>query len=496
VVNLDAFIIAIAAMSIASLILILRNTLTERIPTPQIDYPDAELSINLEGRTLRGIVYVSEELPASERDPGRRVLRLARDAGVSVSIVSSLYKVPRDRILKRLEETIGRLEAAYSISRSAKLKSMLENVTSIYEEVALASQPYWGSLSVVVWVPEGPEGIARAEAFKTLLEAELGVSLKRVDKPTCLRALASTPGARPNTRGSLVLPPRQHNVSGKPVVLGWRLDLESAVYALDYPRDFTTHVGVVGPTGKGKTVLLAGIASQLIALNKADRDPYLMAILDPKGDLASLISSLGNNKIKILGPTHSVGDGVKVIEDLWNAWRQGVEGRAVIIVDEAWRYMRVKPEIFEAIAREGRSIGFHVVYAVQEPSDIPVPVADNTGLFIVFGGKTSSYAEAASRLGLGALAKELTEMPVGEAIVVRRDSSPVPVRVMNFAKLLKTSEGSWPPPRDTGELRVGKEATSAENGEGLANVQESGSYPSGTSKVSSLKPRYRERSCS
>lgn len=485
---MDPFMIAIAAMSIASLILILRNTIIERIPRPQLEHLDDELSISIEERVLKGIVYTSDDLPASERDPGRRVLRLARDAGVSVSIVSSLYKVPRDRILKRLEDAIGRLEAAYSISRSAKVKSLLESASSIYEEVALTSQPYWGSLSVVVWVPEGPEGVARAEAFKTLLEAELGVSLKRVEEPTCLRALAPMPGTKPSIKGSLVLPPRQHNVSGEPIILGWRLDLESAVYALDYPGDFTTHIGVVGPTGKGKTVLLAGIASQLIALSKAYGDPSTIVILDPKGDLVSLVSPLELDGTRILGPTHSVDDGLKLIESLWGAWRRGAEGRAIIIVDEAWRYMSAKPVIFEAIAREGRSIGFHMVYAVQEPSDIPLPIADNTGLFIVFGGKTSSYAEAASRLGLEALAKELTEMPVGEAIVVRRDSYPTPVRVMNFTKLLKTSGGSRPPPRGKGGLRVGEEATPTEDGERHANIQESGPHTPRTGEVSSSEP--------
>ncbi|MEB3816450.1 MAG: DUF87 domain-containing protein [Desulfurococcales archaeon] len=483
----DPFIVVIGAMSLVSLVLILRNTLSERVPRPRIYYEGDGLTVNIEDSRLQGIAFVSEELPPHDRDPGRRVLRLARDAGVSVSIVSGLYRVQKDRILRRIEEVLGRLEAAYSISRSARIKSMLETVTSIYNEVAITSQPYWGALAVVVWVPPGPEGLARAEAFKTLLEAELGVNLERIREPSCQDILAPQPSARPISDNTIVLPPRQYDVRGYPVVVGWRLDLESAVYALDYPSDFSTHIAVVGPTGKGKTVLLAGIASQLAALSESTGDPSLLLVIDPKGDLKALLGG-GGGQLKIVGPEVGVEAALEELSGLW-ARRESTFGRVVVIVDEAWRFMRGSPEVFEAIAREGRSLGFHIVYAVQEPSDIPKPIADNTGTFIVFGGKTFSYAELASRLGLEGMTSELLELPVGEAIIAKRDSKPVPVRVMNFTKLLKTSEPSRATQWTLGEGRIGEEAKTTADGEGLTHLQEPRPHTPGTSKVSAPDER-------
>ncbi|MEB2837278.1 MAG: DUF87 domain-containing protein [Desulfurococcales archaeon] len=468
---MDPFLAFIGAMSAASLALLLKGTFTQQAPRPSLAR-EGDLEVSIEGERLHGVVYVSEDLPASERDPGRRVFRIARDAGVSVSIVSSLYKVRRDRILSRLEESLARVEAAYSVSRSARLKSMLETLSSLYEEVALTSQPYWGSLGVVVWVPEGPEGLARAEAFKTLLEAELGITLKRVPGGSCMDAIAPPPGPRPASKASsLVMPPRQHSVRGYPVILGWRLDVESAVYALDYPGDFAAHIGIVGPTGRGKTVLLAGVVAQLAAASEAWGEPWRIVVVDPKGDLASLVSEIGGGRVEVYGPEVDAGEGVRVIGGLWSR-RESLGGPVVVVVDEAWRHMSLEPSLFEAIAREGRSLGFHLVYAVQEPSDIPGAVADNTGTFIVFGGKTESYSELAARLGVRRLADELLELPVGEAIIARRDSRPVPIRVVDFGKLLKTASTTLQRPRSTGEQWIGQEPAPTENGEGLAHIQE------------------------
>jgi DNA helicase HerA-like ATPase len=57
------------------------------------------------------------------------------------------------------------------------------------------------------------------------------------------------------------------------------------------------HILVVGPTGKGKTTLLATIANRLYARNQAD-----MLLLDPKGDLSQLLGK-GFKKLRFYPDT-------------------------------------------------------------------------------------------------------------------------------------------------------------------------------------------------
>jgi len=430
---MDPFLPLIAALSVSSLALLLYNTLRARLPAPAVEAsPEGGgLKLWIEGRPYKGYVYVARRLPQPERDPGRRIVRIARDVGASVTVISSLYKVPRDAIVSKIEAALGQLEAAYAVTRSARLRKQLEAAERLLDEIA-GGASYWGALALIVWAGEGPEGVAQAEAFRALVEADLGVRLEAASASDAARLLAPQPSVEPLS-GVPIVPILGGGVEGYPVVLGWQVGLDNEVVSLSFPEDFEAHVGVVGPTGRGKTVLLAGLASQL-GFYSSSTSGLTLVVIDPKGDLSEMLSSLALERV--YSGAHP-GEYVEVIRSLWEEQRRSRRGRVAVIVDEAWRLMRVAPELFEEITREGRSLGFHLVYAVQEPGDIPRPVADNTATYIVFGGSTRSYASEAAKLGLEGLESEIMSLPVGEAILARRGSRPLTVRVINFAKLLK-----------------------------------------------------------
>jgi len=91
--------------------------------------------------------------------------------------------------------------------------------------------------------------------------------------------------------------------------LGWRFrnDSEYSLYigrevatglpayiSLWSPRSGASHVLVLGPTGKGKTTLLATLVARILAL-----DLVALTIIDPKGDLINALDSLADNVIVV-----------------------------------------------------------------------------------------------------------------------------------------------------------------------------------------------------
>lgn len=436
---MDAFMIVIAALSTASLLLILYNTLKSKMPTINIDLrsDSQDIEIVIEDRSLIPYVFKAEGLPNGSREPGSRILRIARDLGASITVVSSLYRVRKDAVLRKLEDAISRLEVAYAITRSAQAKARLEAASAILDAVSRHHQPYWGALALIVWAPRGPDGLAKAEAVRSLVEAELGIRLEPVRNYRLEHLLAPRPGPAPLEEGVPVIPPGKGALDGFPIIVGWRVAIEGDLVYLEFPRDFERHIAIIGPTGRGKTVLMAGLVSQLSFYAAAWGD-LKVVVVDPKGDLTSLLSGLTNPKIEIVTGERDDSAYITAIKRVWQDVRmRRNSSKTIVAVDEAWRLMRVDPALFEAIAREGRSLGLHLVYAVQEPSDVPRPVIDNTGVVIVFGGSTRSYSLDAASLGIEGLDKEIGSLPVGEAILSTRSSRPVVVRVLNFEKLLK-----------------------------------------------------------
>ena len=446
---MDPLLALTAGMGAASLALMVRNMLRQSRLGPEVaPARGAGLRLVIDGRPHVGVVYVAEGQP-SRRASGEALVRTARSMGLTVTIAVSHVRMRKDRLIRTLESEMQRAELALASTGLAKYRERLKFLERLYSEVSKTHVPYASSVVVVVWVPEDkPEARAEAEAFRSLAEAELGVELREArpgDPAELARMLFSS--VHPDVSGNAAPPGVEPEPGGQGVLVGRRSGDPSRLVQLDWPRDLEAHMGVVGPTGRGKTVLLAGLASQLTA-----RLGQLVVAVDPKGDMASLLSRVADRVEP--PPRGAVGEwrpGELVVYNLTGlpqrergaaaagiveeALNRAYEGLGlVLVVDEAWRLLAHDPTPLEAAVREGRSLGLHVVYAVQSPSDIPDVILENTRSYAVFGGPGRSYAASAEALGLPP--EGLADMGVGEALL-RKGETVERVVVFNFEKYLK-----------------------------------------------------------
>ncbi len=451
---MDPLLVVTAGMGAASLALMLRNMLKQSRLAPEVGLVPDGLGVIVDGRRYVGVVYVADGQPA-RRASGEALVRTARSMGLTMTIAVSHVRLRKDRLLRTLESEMQRIELALASTGLAKYRERLKFLERLYAEVSRAHTPYASSIVIVVWVPQDkPEARAEAEAFRSLAEAELGVELReaRLAGPEELaKALFST--VHPDVAANAAPPGTEPETGGEGVLVGRRSGDPSRLVQLDWPRDLEAHMGVVGPTGRGKTVLLAGLASQLTA-----RLGRLVVVVDPKGDMTSLLGRVAD---KVLAGTRGAGAwapgelvvynlsglpqagrgaaAASIVEEALDRAYRG-EG-AVLVVDEAWRLLSQDPRPLEAAVREGRSLGLHVVYAVQSPGDIPEVILENTRAYAVFGGPGRAYAEAVESLGLEP--EGLTRMGVGEA-VLKKAEAVERVVVFNFAKYLKPpAAGAW-----------------------------------------------------
>lgn len=478
--------IAILVMGAASIGLIAKNLfMTGELRVPLSVRSGEGLSVKVGNAHMRGYLLVAERAPRGESQ--ERLVELAKSMRISVSFISSMVKVESGKLLRFLDEEIKKAELAYAATKHVRYAERLRVLQELYKRVARDHRSYIGSLSIVLWIPDGIEdGEKLVEAFRSLAEAELGVSLRRVSA----KGLPSL----------FYFPPMEEAIEMRPVVVGEEkiLDVsgvivgkrvnEEEVLIIDWPRDFEAHVGIFGPTGRGKTVLLAGLAAQLGSLSESRLDPYMVVIIDPKGDLRSLLAPFATRVVKIgegdcvkiprlTGLAHELvrssyetawsGSSAKVCEGsllerglviydmsslksedrnvvaslllssiIIEALERGLPGRVAVVIDEAWRVAQGSANHLIMAIREGRSKGVHVIYATQSPSDVPQIVLDNTRLIAAFGGFTKNYVELARRLGLES-AEELLRLPVGEAMIRIGDSPPIRVGVYNYKSMLR-----------------------------------------------------------
>lgn len=227
---------------------------------------------------------------------------------------------------------------------------------------------------------------------------------------------------------------------------------------------------------------------QLGAMSEARLDPYMVLVVDPKGDLAGLLEPVASKMVKyedgdciplpradgiaeLLIRSSELSSESKgrvgicegslverglIVYDLStaknedrnmagslilsslviSATEQELPGRVVVIVDEAWRLARGDSFHFRLALREGRSRGLYLVYASQSPGDVPREVIDNTKTIFMFGGYTKGFTEALSMIGAYD-PDELLSLPVGHALLKLGDRPPVKVRVIDFASIIK-----------------------------------------------------------
>lgn len=477
----------LGGMAAASLILIARNTRGSngfRVAIAKMAPGDRDGEVVFDGKSYEPIVYYSEDPVRDESGRlGERLTNLARSVRVNVTYATTLFKVDKGRLLSYLEDQISKAQFGYQATRHVRYQERIRFLRRLYGEVARTHTPYVHRLLVIVWAPKGDQAArARAEAFKSMVEAEAGVKLERTGE-SIVEALL------PSTASNIVVeaPPSMFagSIEAPGVVVG--RDADGRLVILDWPRDFETHIGVFGPTGRGKTVLLVGLTLQLASMSDSRMDPYAVVAVDPKGDLARMLRGHASKTIKLregdciplprlegavgeiieemlsehrnssitpcMGSVVKRGFTLYDLEHLPNEDRDlaasmilsslAVEasegplpGRAVLVIDEAWRLSIGGARHMVWALREGRSRGLHIVYATQSPTDLPDPVLNNTGTLIVFGGYTRSYTEAARRLGLDDT-RRLLELPVGSAYIKVKDLPPVEARVFGFHEYIK-----------------------------------------------------------
>jgi len=435
------FDILLGALAAASLALMARNMLQSpsiRVPTRA---RGGDSRVYLRGRPVRPLVYVAG-LPRGRPDPalGARIAALIRQSGLDATLAFTLLKASKPDLMKRLERDIEKARLAYEATGNPRYRERLASLRRLYMDIARSTRPYAGATVLIIWAEPGRESEARA--LKTLLEAETGLELKP-HRGSVLQALLRSDSLLGS--GPAALPvPWVESAGESSIAIGVDPDY-GALVALEWPRDFETHVGIIGPTGKGKTVLLLGLAMQLSLPTLRER-PGLV-VIDPKGDLAPRVARLvpgaeywddpvslareacERRSTYILGPGPAER-GAELVRAMLECYTRGeARGRTVLLVDEAWRYLGEAAEYMEATVRQGRSLGLHIVYSTQSFDDISETIAENTGVLIVFGGTAESYQRKASALGLPG--EELAVLPVGTAIARIRGRT-VRVRVFNF----------------------------------------------------------------
>jgi len=509
------FEVLIGILALASFILIARNMRVHGFQSglrARVMGCDEGSSVEVEGKRLRPIIYVSEDILRDDTGTlGERLANLARSVRMNVTYATSLFHVERSALLARLEEEIKKAEFGYQATRHVRYSERLRFLKSLYNDVARSHAPYAYRYVVVVWAEEDRrEEDARAEAFRSMVEAEAGIRLRRVSS-SILEALI--PGEdSPLLAGSQGYASLLANIVEPPGIVVGR-DPEGRIVALSWPHDFETHVGIFGPTGRGKTVLLFGISSQLGARSDSMLDPFMVAVVDPKGDLAKMLAPLASyvyrvgedsciqlprleglaeellaeagveGRIRLCegsllrrglvvfdlsGLPNEARDAAAsaILVSLTVEASEGVlPGRVVLVVDEAWRLVQHGYRHMILALREGRSRGLYVVYATQNPDDLPDPVVSNTGTLFVFGGYTRAYTEAARRLGLDD-ARLLLRLPLGTAMLKLKDTPPLQVRVLGFHEYVKREAGTSGVADKGRVVGVGQEAEAAESRQG------------------------------
>ncbi len=222
-------------------------------------------------------------------------------------------------------------------------------------------------------------------------------------------------------------------------------------------REGTLHTCIVGPTGKGKSTVIAKIISRLNSRDLGYMNFFIIAV-DPKGDLFTYLDQLYGNFEKRMIHDDSMYRELTLMEEnkelvvyllkgssedkqktILEIIENTIESTKIVhnnritllAIDEAWMIPRTK--ILEKLLREGRSRNLSVFLASQYPGDLSDIVWSNIGNIIIFGSRSKKYLEHIRRYtGIDEkFLDEISKLETGEALLrYPWSSTPIMVRIL------------------------------------------------------------------
>ncbi len=269
----------------------------------------------------RGRVYVTRYLIGREASIGLYELdeSMYRNLIDKYSVVINrlppaseikIVKVRTDlgKVLTRISNEILNLKATIETVQEEhvrkKAETKLQILERLYEDV-LKGRPI-DRIVLVVKIHSEKQGLEDAKrelevlstSIKTMIKSMIGIDLVEANRRQLIEVvkyelgLTAEPGGKPiliQTRYPahlLPLPPRKkpaYEESEKTVPIGTEIETGWPVLL---PIDMLNkHIAIIGPTGRGKTTLLALLIESLTSL-----DETITTVIDFKGDLAGLLS--------------------------------------------------------------------------------------------------------------------------------------------------------------------------------------------------------------
>ncbi len=231
-----------------------------------------------------------------------------------VYLIILTERYPKDKLIKRIENEINRLSFMVEFSHNPNLQSKLRLLSNIYENITTNNHLPIKTTILFVITKTGKCDEIHSEISKlehnitTIVRQYLGLNLKRVDVSeivglplifdkryimgkrsvilldNTLRAFIPVDKAK---YGSLELERLSEGI-----YIGIDMDSRLPVF-IDLERHVINHFVVAGPTGRGKTTLLALLVSQMVYKDVS------VVVIDFKGDLIHLLNNIGIRNLSI-----------------------------------------------------------------------------------------------------------------------------------------------------------------------------------------------------
>lgn len=432
----------------------------------------------------------------------RTLGRILSSSAARVELRFHVVPVSLDKVERRLERELEAIRAVIQANGPREeLVDRERRISAILEKIKKGENASWFTAYIVVYAEGGSvedaaeKALKEARSIASSLNISLGARAYVCSSRQVREAMRSLFLGPPSTRAELrtsadplatPLPPvEKETLSPRGVFLGYRRGTRIP-FMYDLRKLGLRHILVVGPTGKGKTTLLATLANRAHARGIA---PLL--IVDPKGDLelmlsksikrvyvslSTIVKPIGDtydekpllelevglktklliksnveNTLTRLSDVHgSSGSIILSLSNLTDEGRSMVIGslmkslvewlytsepssklRKVVMIDEAWRTSEASIYYAGRIVRESRSFGVSLVLSTQSIEDLPKELLSNIATVFVFGGMEQKYVESASwllNLSVDEAREALSTLGVGQALVKIPDN-PSPIEI-------------------------------------------------------------------